>query len=245
MMKKTFMTLLLAGVALWAKPASAEHIGDRRRAIPDSAIEAGNGVWSPTPSGVYTRRGWGIAPAFSTSGSYVSIHVGGAEINNVDYPGNYHDFRHSNSGFTMLGAVGYGFKNNVRLEEEIGYQTDDSNDEYWIKVNRNISVLSFLANAYYDIPVFGAAQPYITAGAGIANVNANTLSLPAGLPDLPSINETAFAYQVGFGFSIPLGNTIRLDARYRYFATDVIVDTAFEHNSLSSNSVLLGLKIGI
>ena len=62
---------------------------------------------------------------------------------------------------------------------------------------------------------------------------------------MPSINETAFAYQVGFGFSIPLGNTIRLDARYRYFATDVIVDTAFEHNSLSSNSVLLGLKIGI
>jgi opacity protein-like surface antigen len=95
------------------------------------------------------------------------------------------------------------------------------------------------------IPVSGAAQPCITAGVGIANVNVNALSLPAGRPDLPSINETAFAYQVGFGFTIPLSNTIRLDARYRYFATNVTVNTVFENNRLSSNSVLLGLKIGI
>ena len=65
------------------------------------------------------------------------------------------------------------------------------------------------------------------------------------IPDLPSINETAFAYQVGVGVTIPLSSNIKLDARYRYFATNVTVDTAFENNRLSSNSVLLGLQIGI
>ncbi len=239
------MTLLVAGIALWARPAFAENVGDSRKAIPDSAIETGNGVWSPSPSGVYTPRGRWIAPASSTSGAYVSANIGDSEIDNVDYFGNYNDFRYSNSGFTMLGAVGYGFKNNFRLEGEVGYQTDDSNNEYRINGNRNASVLSFLVNGYYDIPVFGAAQPYVTAGAGIAHVNTNALSLPDGLPDLPSINETAFAYQIGFGLTIPLSNSIKLDARYRYFATNVTVDTVFENNSLSSNSVLLGLKIGI
>ncbi len=244
-MKKTLLTLLVAGVALWARPASAENIGDSRKAIPDSAIEAGNGVWSPSPSVVYTRPGRWIAPASSTSGAYVSANIGDAEIDNVDYFGNYNDFRHSSSGFTMLGAVGYGFKNNVRLEGEVGYQTDDSNNEYRRTANRNISVLSLLANGYYDIPVFGAAQPYVTAGIGLANVKANALSLPGGPHDLPSINETALAYQAGFGCTIPLSKSIKLDARYRYFRTNVTVDTAFENNRLSSNSVLLGLKVGI
>ncbi|TLU84304.1 MAG: porin family protein [Chlorobium sp.] len=244
-MKKTLMTLLVAGVALWTRPASAENIGDSRRAVPDSAIEEGNSVWSPSPSVVYTRRGKWIVPASSTSGGYVSANIGDAEIDNVDYFDSYNDFRHSHSGFAMLGAVGYGFKNNVRLEGEVGYQTDDSNNEYRINANRNISVLSFLANGYYDIPVFGAVQPYVTAGIGLANVNANSLSLPYGLPDLPSINETALAYQVGFGVTIPLNKSIKLDARYRYFTTNVTVDTVFEKNRLYSNSVLLGIKVGI
>ncbi len=52
-------------------------------------------------------------------------------------------------------------------------------------------------------------------------------SLSGELPNLPFINETAFAYQVGLGFTIPLSNTIKLDARYRYFATDVTVYNAF------------------
>ena len=245
MMKKRLMTLLVAGVGMWAIPASAENVGDSRKAIPDSAIETGNGVWSPAPSVVYTRRGRLITAPSSTSGAYVSVHIGDADIDNVDYFGNNNDYRHSNSGFTMLGAVGYGFKNNWRVEGELGYQTDDSNNAYWLNENRNISVLSFLANGYYDIPVFGTVQPYITAGLGVANVDSNGLTVSGGLHNLPSINETAFAYQVGFGFTFPISNSIKLDARYRYFATNVTVDTAFENNRLSSNSVLLGLKVGI
>jgi len=56
-MKKTLMTLFVAGVALWAAPVFAENGGDTTKAIPDSAIETGNGVWSPSPSPsvVYTR----------------------------------------------------------------------------------------------------------------------------------------------------------------------------------------------
>ena len=132
-----------------------------------------------------------------------------------------------------------------RLEGGVGYQTNNNNNFYGVNVNRDISVLSFLANGYFDIPAFGVAQPYITAGAGVANVNAGSLALPGGLPGLPSVNESAFAYQVGVGFTIPLSGNIKLDARYRYFATNVTVDTLFENKRLSSNSVLLGLKIGI
>ena len=237
------MTLIVAGVALWAAPVFAENGGDTSKAIPDSAIETGNAVWSPSPlpSVVYTRRARWITPASPTSGAYVSANIGGVEMNNGDF-NNYYNY---NSGITLLGAVGYYFKNNCRVEGEVGYQTNDNNNDYGVHINRNISVVSFLANGYYDLPVFGPAQPYVTAGVGVANVNANGLALPGGLPALPSINESGFAYQVGVGVTIPLSNNIKLDARYRYFSTNVTVDTAFDSNRLSSNSVLLGLKIGI
>jgi len=244
-MRKIAMTVLVAGFGIWAAPVFAEDIGDSRRAIPESAIETGNGVWSPSPSPsvVYTRRGSWVTPAESTAGAYVSANIGGVVMNNGDF-GNY--YYNNNSGITVLGALGYGFKNNCRIEGEVGYQTNDNNNYYYgLNVNRNLSVLSFLANGYYDIPVFGGTQPYITAGLGVANVSTNSLTLPRGLPDLPPINNSAFAYQFGFGVTIPLSNAIKLDARYRYFATNIVVDNVFSSNSLSSNSVLLGLKIGI
>ncbi len=240
-MKKRVMTLLVAGLCIGALPAFAEDGGYPRKAIPDSAVEIGNGRWSPSPSVVYTRPGRWIVPVSSPSGAYVSADIGGVEMRNGDFS-NYYNY---NSGVTLLGAVGYGFKNNCRLEGEVGYQTNNNNNYYGVNVNRDISVLSFLANGYYDIPAFGVAQPYLTAGLGVANVNAKSLTLPSGFANLPSINESSFAYQVGVGVTIPLSSTIKLDARYRYFATNVIVDTLFENNRLSSNSVLLGLQIGI
>ena len=242
-MNKRVMTLLAAGLCIGAAPAFAEDGGYSRKAIPDSAVEIGNGMWSPSPSPsvVYTRPGRWIAPASSTSGSYVSADIGGVEMNNGDFS-NYYNY---NTGVTLLGAVGYGFKNNCRVEGEVGYQTNNNNNYYGVHVNRDISVISFLANGYYDIPSFGVALPYITAGLGVANVNAGSLTFHGGLPALPSINSTAFAYQIGLGVTIPLNSNIKLDARYRYFATNVTVDTLFENNRLSSNSVLLGLKIGI
>jgi len=247
-MKKIVTALLVAGAGLWASTASAEDTRIDRRAIPDSAIETGNGMWSPAPSPtvIYGRPGRFLAPASSTEGAYVSASVGEAAMNNVNFS-NYNGFGRYNSGITMLGAVGYGFKNNCRLEGEVGYQANDNNNDYYGASfnNRNISVLFFLANGYYDIPVFGGAQPYITAGIGVANVNANGIIAQGGLPNIPSVNETAFAYQLGVGITIPINNNIKLDARYRYFATNVIVDSLFDNTRLSSNSVLLGLKIGI
>ena len=239
---------MVAGFGLWAATASAEDAGIDRRAIPDSAMKTGDGIWSPAPapSVVYARRSWWMAPASSNKGAYLSATIGEVAMNNVNYS-NYNGFGRYNSGLTLLGAAGYGFKNNCRLEAEVGYQTNENNNDYYgaSVSNRNISVLSFMANGYYDIPVFGRTQPYITAGAGVANVNAHGLAAQNGWPNIPSINETAFAYQLGVGVTLPIGDNIKLDARYRYFATNVIVDTLFENSRLSSNSVLLGLKIGI
>ena len=242
-MKKKVMTLLVACIAIWATPALAEDGGNIRKAIPDSAIETGNGEWSPppSPSVVYTRRGRWISPASSTSGAYVSANIGAVDMNNVDL-GNYY---HYNTGVALLGAVGYGFKNNCRIEGEIGYQSNDNNQQYWSYSNRNISVVSFLANGYYDIPVWGIAQPYLTAGIGLANVNADGLNSEHGIHNIPSTNDTAFAYQFGLGITIPIGNNIKLDTRYRYFATNVIIDSVYDKSRFSSNSVLIGLKIGI
>jgi len=61
---------------------------------------------------------------------------------------------------------------------------------------------------------------------------------------------TAIAYQIGAGVAIPLSDTVKLDARYRYFSTGKIGGITTSQLTISdfniiSNSVLLGLRVDI
>lgn len=166
---------------------------------------------------------------------YISASIGDSEMNHVG-------LGHDNSGLTMLGAIGLGFENNFRLEAEVGYQAIGNNGEYGSNLDSNLSILSILANAYYDVSFFDFATPYITAGAGGANVNPMGINLPGSL----STSKSSFAYQFGAGITVPIGDNVKLDARYRYFVTPkIILDPIFDNQKLSSNSFLLGLSFNL
>lgn len=168
------------------------------------------------------------ATPLSAMEPYVSAFVGSSEMNHV---GRGHD----NSGITMLGAFGLGFDNNFRLEAEIGYQAVGNNGEYGSNLDTNLSTQLILANACYDISLSDVVTPYITAGTGVAIVN----------PPFGALNsaQKSLAYQLGAGFTVPIGENVKLDARYRYVVTPkVILDPAFDNGKLSSNTILLGLR---
>jgi len=176
-----------------------------------------------------------LATSASAAEPYVSAFVGDSAMNHAG-------LGHDKSGLNILAAIGLSFENNLRMETEVGYQSVGNNGEYGSNLDSNMSVLSILANAYYDISFIDAATPYITAGLGGANANPMGINWPGSL----NTSKSSFAYQLGAGITIPIGDNVKLDARYRYFATPkIILDPAFDNQKLSSNNFLLGLRFNL
>ncbi len=149
------------------------------------------------------------------------------------------------------------------------------------------NVYSLMLNGAVDIPVGGGVELYAMAGVGVAQVNLEaTGGVPweegyysggysygedSGVDDVSyKAHATTLAYQLGAGIAIPLSKGVKLDARYRYFATTDFTITAPDHSftdyndygygygsyeseywtpqanmNVSSHSVLVGLRVDI
>ncbi len=204
--------------------------------------------------------GLSAAPA-SAADHYVSGNVGLSWMSDIsiaeDEAGSFDEIN-VESGLTLLGAIGCDY-GDYRLEAEIGYQQNDIDGVNAIEEGEDlvllpavgvpaegdISVLSLMANGYYDIDL-GGVDLYATAGVGVAQVDFDDFRYGDDIEeDGPStdFSETTLAWQVGAGLAVPIGTNIALDARYRYFAT-----TDFSINgtnmNVASHNVLLGLRVG-
>ena len=221
--------------------------------------------------GLLAVTGLAAKPVLAAS-PYVSAMAGISWMNNIHFteqPYNViavDDFAGSDvklgSSANFLGAVGCKL-GHIRTEAEIGYQKHNliSYFDYfgpanipettsWV-VNGTLSVTSLLANGYYDIDLGSKVQFYATAGAGIAWIAMRDVE-ELGPPG-KNMDERVFAWQIGAGFTAPVSNNVKLDLRYRYFATaDFTSD--YHHNyfadesstaHISTNSVLLGLRVDI
>jgi opacity protein-like surface antigen len=173
------------------------------------------------------------------------------------------------SGVNLLGAIGCDY-GSYRFEAEVGYQqndlktginsTDGIVDDGSVNGNLaspydmkgDVSVLSLMANGYYDFDLGSKVDFYATTGVGVAQVSYHDENDVANADPGYTGHETALAWQVGAGFAAPIADNIKLDLRYRYFATtDVTMpgsgatreaDAIYQTN-VSSHSVLLGLRV--
>ena len=168
------------------------------------------------------------------------------------------------SGITLTGALGYDF-GTTRLEAELGYQTndvstlvwDDDGDTETEDATGDVSLTTFMFNGYYDIKPMDDSDVEIFLTAGIGAVFVHFDEVGPGwddgdfYPDYTStFSETTWAYQVGAGVGIPVGNGIMVDARYRYFNSaditsrndDELTDDDPMNINLDSHSALVGLR---
>lgn len=118
-------------------------------------------------------------------------------------------------GFGFIAAVGNTFEN-VRGEIEMGYRTNDTDEissgGISIPLNGDITSLSVMGNLLVDLPLSESIRPFIGAGMGLANVEAD-------LNGIGSEDDNVFAYQAIAGIGFPLTHVTTLDLHYRYFAT--------------------------
>ncbi len=174
------------------------------------------------------------------------------------------------SGVNLLGAIGCDY-GSYRFEGEVGYQRnnlktgsestngivdvtprgDSPASPYDMK--GDVSVLSLMANGYYDFDLGSKVELYATGGVGVAQVSFLDENDVANIDPGYTGHETTLAWQVGAGFAAPIADNVKLDLRYRYFATTdftfsegagAAAQSNYTYNTnVSSHSVLLGLRV--
>lgn len=120
-------------------------------------------------------------------------------------------------------AIGTSFKvNKGTVRTELEYNKNQSNEKtYAMRIagvsnyfngKFEIETQSVMLNAYYDFETESKLRPYIGAGLGFAkNKGSLTAAFMTG-----SIDNSAFAWQVGAGTGYKLTDNITVDAGYRY-----------------------------
>jgi len=130
------------------------------------------------------------------------------------------------SGLALNGAIGYNF-GSTRLEGAVGYQKHDFND-----ADEDLSLLTVMANVYYDFGKESNIRPYIMGGAGMAHVNMSWTDE----------NEDVFAWQVGAGLGIKVAKNTTLDLGYRYLKPGKFDSHGLGDGKVECHNIMLGLR---
>ena len=132
-----------------------------------------------------------------------------------------------------------------------GPETATSSD-----LNGVMSAYTLMANGYYDFDLGSKVELYATAGVGVAQVYAHDVHTTGSysesapytfIADPTSLgisdHATTLAWQVGAGIAAPISDHVKLDLRYRYFATTDFDVLAILSRNISTHSALLGLRV--
>ncbi len=143
---------------------------------------------------------------------YVSIRGGLSLLSDSDIGGTPAQLTYD-LGYVVGGAFGYDF-GNLRAEGEIGYSENDldalTGPGGSLPANGDVSILSFMANGYFEHTFNPAIEGYVGFGMGVAN---------AELSGTGSVDDTVFAYQAILGASFVVNSTVSAFTEYRYLGT--------------------------
>jgi opacity protein-like surface antigen len=158
-----------------------------------------------------------------------------------------------NTGFGVIGALGFQWKNGFAVEGEIGYRRGSGGNSTLTlgalsatgDVDGNVDALSFLANGRYGFDTGTSLTPFILGGVGVARVGANDI----GAGGLTIVDDTdwVFAYQAGAGVNVALGDGFSAEATYRFFGTTGpdftgIAGIKVEADGIKNHSIFVVLK---
>lgn len=123
------------------------------------------------------------------------------------------------TGWAVLGSVGYAFANHLRAEIEIGFRNNDvdrliTSAGSPVATTGDLSEFSVMANLVYDIPLSSRLSASIGAGIGADNAELDVAAL--GVDD----NDWVFAYQGLLGLNYRIGARSQIFLNYRYFHAD-------------------------
>ncbi len=156
-----------------------------------------------------------------------------------------------NFGWGMSGSAGYAYGNGLRTEGEVAWRTSEvdsiTGPLAGALVGGDISNLSLMVNAFYDVDTGTMFTPYVGGGIGMAQVQADNInSFYSGTARSIDDENWQFAWQGIVGVAMSLGDGWSVTADYRYFRT---MAAEFETNlgenaelENASHNVLFGIR---
>ena len=148
-------------------------------------------------------------------------------------------------GYVGAIAVGYGLGNGLRIEGELAHRRNEIDNISFFGIgvgSGDVNTSSLMLNVVYDINLKSKFVPYIGAGIGFANIDADTGVGPFSVDD----SDNVFAWQGILGAAYHLQDQLDLFVDYRYFHAN---DPDFDISGLgsvsidyTSHSVMLGLR---
>jgi len=210
------------------------------------------------------------ADAAQLRGTYVSIEAGGSWVGHENFLQQIlytapptgttpttvlNEFTNTfDTGWAVMGSVGYAFDNGIRAELELGYRLNDAVQDAIGSSTHTVGELrefTIMANALYDIDLTEDLSLSIGAGAGVdrARFTISCMCLDE--------DSWRFAYQGIAGLNYALGRDMQLFVNYRYLRVDApeynwFVDGAPASDrrlrflgDLNKQSVTVGLRFAL
>ena len=155
---------------------------------------------------------WTAAPASAQDGLYIEFTPGASFLADSDLSGGgglsgLSAEAEFDSAFVIGGAVGSRFLDSFRGEVNLSYREADI--ENVTSGGVTLQVLALMGNVYYDFDLELPVTPYLGAGIGV------------GFIEVDPVNDeaTEFAWNIMFGASYGVTDTIGLSLGYRYLGT--------------------------
>lgn len=179
-----------------------------------------------------------------TEGVYVAVNGGVAFLEDGD-AGMAKDVDYfDDKGYAVTVAVGKrigAMNKQIRIEGELGYQKNEVDDCNGCRnASGDLKAYSFLVNGYYDMVKGKKIVPYLTAGIGVARVDAE-IDLGRRSVD---VDDMGLAYQVGAGIAYHITDNWHIDLKYRYMGVGEIENYKLyaTEPEFETQNVFLGLR---
>lgn len=190
-------------------------------------------------------------PALAAEGWYLGLGGGwdnqpGIRGTSVPQPTIFNQKTNSADGFIGAVAVGYGWANGLRLENEFAFTQHDISVPGASGGNQ---IISSMFNLAYDIPLDDVWKVSLGAGLGIGNA-AGSLRVNGTTLDIFRGRASALQWQLIAGVAVSVAPDVDLFGEYRYrqnetnanFGSSFIALTPIHVSSIKENVAMVGLR---
>ncbi len=180
------------------------------------------------------------------NGFYVSGEAGATFQSTQDIWGNgVSAHMEPDVGLAILGAGGYRFWDDFRIEEEPSWRRATISKINGGPASGSMSAFAMMTNLVYDIPLgLGPIVPFVGGGVGFAYTAFSGITPVGG--STVNDNDTVFVMQGIAGVSYNLSDQLALVAAYRFFSPDGSnIETGLGtkvHGADQSHTVTVGLR---